>query len=82
METAIHTLQRLLRICAVWLLGATLAPLTWAQPESDPPGRVGRLSEVAGQVWLYAPDAGEWTPATRNRPTLADAPKFTSDRRR
>ena len=34
----------------------------------DPPGRVARLSEVSGQVWLYSPDAAEWIAATRNQP--------------
>ena len=43
--------------------------LAVAQPEpADPPGRVGRLSDVSGQVWLLAPDAGEWVSASRNRP--------------
>jgi FecR protein len=35
---------------------------------SDPPGRVGRLADVNGQVWLYSPDTGDWATATRNRP--------------
>lgn len=34
----------------------------------DPPGRVGRLSELVGQVWLYHPGGGEWMAAERNRP--------------
>ncbi|HEY0837707.1 MAG TPA: DUF6600 domain-containing protein, partial [Azospirillum sp.] len=46
------------------LLCAALAPAAWA----DPPGRVGRLGEMTGQVWLYTPDAGEWISAVRNRP--------------
>ena len=37
-----------------------------ASDADDPPGRVGRLSEMTGQVWLYS--AGEWLEATRNRP--------------
>ena len=36
--------------------------------EIDPPGRVGRISEMTGQVWLYSPSAGEWLEAVRNRP--------------
>jgi len=43
-----------------------------AQPaqaaDEDPPGRVGRLSEVNGTVWVYAPESGEWIAASRNRP--------------
>ena len=46
---------------------AMLASSAWAEAE-DPPGRVGRLSDVTGQVWLYSPDAGEWITAPRNRP--------------
>jgi hypothetical protein len=37
-------------------------------PEADPPGRVARVAETIGQVWLYSPDAGEWIAAVRNRP--------------
>ena len=35
---------------------------------ADPPGRVARLSDLGGQVWLYSPDHGEWVSAVRNRP--------------
>ena len=38
------------------------------QPEVDPPGRVARLSEATGQVWLYSPESGEWVSALRNQP--------------
>ncbi len=38
------------------------------QPQGDPPGRVARLSEITGQVWLYNPDGNEWVAASRNRP--------------
>ncbi len=38
------------------------------QPQGDPPGRVARLSEITGQVWLYNPDSNEWVAASRNRP--------------
>ena len=31
-----------------------------AQSAGDPPGRAARLSEVAGQVWLFAADSDEW----------------------
>jgi hypothetical protein len=54
------------------LLALALAPAAWAQAEeTDPPGRVGRLSELTGQVWLFTPDSGEWVAATRNRPLTA-----------
>jgi len=37
-------------------------------PEADPPGRVARIAETFGQVWLYSPDIGEWIAVVRNRP--------------
>jgi FecR protein len=42
-----------------------------AQPQGaggDPPGRVARLSDVSGQVWIYNPDANEWASVDRNQP--------------
>jgi hypothetical protein len=39
-----------------------------AADASDPPDRVGRVSEVNGQAWIYATDSNEWIPAVRNRP--------------
>jgi hypothetical protein len=48
-------------------LGAAGHAMAQAQ-EADPPGRVGRIAETFGQVWLYSPDAGEWIAAGRNRP--------------
>ena len=39
-----------------------------AQAQEDPPGRVGRLSEVNGQVWLLSADSDEWVSAVRNQP--------------
>ena len=52
---------------------ALAAPVpSQAQGEAiDPPGRVGRISEVQGQVWLYHPEEGEWIAAERNRPLTA-----------
>ncbi len=55
------------------LLHATPA---WAAPvpsqqgaqAGDPPGRVGRISQLQGQVWLYHPEDGEWSTASLNRP--------------
>lgn len=36
--------------------------------EADPPGRVGRLAEVEGEVWVYDNEESEWVEAARNRP--------------
>jgi len=60
---------------AAWMLAlagsATLALAGGAQAQGadlDPPGRVARLAEVNGQVWIYSPDGGEWVSAARNQP--------------
>jgi hypothetical protein len=58
-----HAARRLWLAFAAFLCSA-FASTAWA----DPPGRVGRLGEMSGQVWLYTPDAGEWISAVRNRP--------------
>jgi hypothetical protein len=51
-------------VVLVAFLATSFAATAWA----DPPGRVGRLGDMTGQVWFYAPDAGEWTTAMRNLP--------------
>jgi hypothetical protein len=56
------------------LLCSALGNAAWA----DPPGRVGRLGETSGQVWLYTPDAGEWISADRNRP-LTSGDRLATD---
>jgi hypothetical protein len=67
-----------------WILIATsaLAALTGAgvaaaDPREDEasvvawPGRAGRLAELQGTVWVYDPDAAQWSSAERNRPLSA-----------
>jgi hypothetical protein len=58
-----------------WLLAACLfigvAPWAQAQPEADPPGRVGRIAELTGPVWLFDLEEGRWVEALRNRPVTA-----------
>lgn len=39
-----------------------------AEEAEDPPGRVGRIGDLTGQVWLFDPEAGDWVAAERNRP--------------
>jgi hypothetical protein len=63
-----------------WLALASLAPvwlgLLWlmlvapagAAVSDDPPGRVGRLAELQGQVSWFDHEQGQWGPADRNRP--------------
>jgi hypothetical protein len=51
------------------LLACAVAVTARAQSAGgDPPSRVARLSEVAGQVWLYSPESNEWLAVDRNRP--------------
>ncbi len=49
------------------LAGAASAQVS-AEAPVDPPGRVGRISDVVGQVQFYSPSVGEWAAAVRNRP--------------
>lgn len=53
-----------LALALVVFLCSALTSVAWA----DPPGRVGRLGDMTGQVWLFSPDGGEWVEAPRNRP--------------
>lgn len=50
-----------LMVAATAMLGAGAA---WA----DPPGRVGRVAETQGTVWMQDESRGEWIAASRNRP--------------
>ena len=61
--------QALVLSAAAALIGLFAAGAANAQAvDADPPGRVARLSDIEGQVWLYNPDSGEWVGASRNRP--------------
>ena len=58
-----RVLQSLLALTlAFFALAASSA--AWA----DPPGRVGRIAQVDGNVWLFDDEEGEWVQARRNRP--------------
>ncbi|HSQ73056.1 MAG TPA: DUF6600 domain-containing protein, partial [Rubrivivax sp.] len=50
-----------------WLLVALLTAGA-ARAQDDPPGRVGRIADLHGQVWAYDTEAGQWIEAERNRP--------------
>ncbi len=54
-----RTLQSLLLLTLAFFALSALA---------DPPGRVGRIAEIDGNVWLFDDDQGEWVQARRNRP--------------
>ncbi len=51
-----------------WLLLGGLGSTAWA---ADPPSTVGRVSELNGKVWVYAPESSEWITASRNRPVTS-----------
>jgi hypothetical protein len=72
MKFANRLLQHIVQLAAGLLLAAVATSGARAQNDAaDPPGRVGRLAELTGQVWLFTPDSGEWVAATRNRPLTA-----------
>ncbi len=53
------------------LVALTLAFLALAASSAawaDPPGRVGRIAETDGNVWLFDDEQGEWVQARRNLP--------------
>lgn len=47
--------------------------------EADPPGRVGRIAELEGQVWLRSAVDREWLSAERNQP-LTSGDRLSTDR--
>ena len=53
---------------ALFVHGALAQAQPQGQGQDDPPGRVARLSEVNGQVWLLGGDSDEWVSAVRNQP--------------
>lgn len=65
-------------IAAASLSAAFSASAQSTSPEADPPGRVARLADLNGQVWLYSPDTAEWIAADRNRP-LTNGDRLATD---
>lgn len=78
-----HFSRRLAHAVLAGGLGlAALAATPAALAEDDPPGRVGRLADMKGQVWLLEAGQGEWQTAERNRPvTTADRLATDADSR-
>ena len=54
--------------CVSRLLAALILFTLCQAALADPPGRVGRLADVQGSVWLYDAETAEWVAAGRNRP--------------
>lgn len=64
----LHRLRALRALLATGLVLCLALFVHAAQAQDDPPGRVARLSEVNGQVWLLSADSDEWVSAMRNQP--------------
>lgn len=64
-------LRRWWRQFPLLLAALALLAAAGARAQEDPPGRVGRLSETQGSVWLYDTAENEWVAALRNRPIVA-----------
>ncbi len=56
---ATRTMQALLALTLAFFALSALA---------DPPGRVGRIADTDGNVWLFDDEQGEWVQARRNHP--------------
>ncbi|MCR5865123.1 MULTISPECIES: DUF6600 domain-containing protein [Aquincola] len=53
---------------AGWLLAGLMCLAGPAQAQEDAPGRVGRVGDTQGTVWLLDRQDNEWVAAERNRP--------------
>jgi hypothetical protein len=59
----------LLRRWAPWVVMVLLLAAIPARAQGgDPPGRVGRIAALSGEVWLFDAESRDWVAATRNRP--------------
>lgn len=67
-------MRRFLARCGVLAGLLCFATLSMA----DPPGRVGRLAEATGPVWLFSPGAPDWVAAPINRP-LTSGERLSTD---
>ncbi|MBL8340802.1 MAG: hypothetical protein JNL30_04970 [Rubrivivax sp.] len=70
----------------LWAAGtaarATEAGADKPRPEADPPGRVGRIADVQGNVSLYDREENRWSDAERNLPlTTGDRLSTAGDAR-
>lgn len=54
-----------------WFLALALLMAFGAAAWADPPGRVGRLAQASGTVWVYDTEQNEWVAAGLNRPVTS-----------
>ena len=66
-----NLLRRWRQLACLLAAALCVAGAAQAQTEIDPPGRVGRVADVAGPVWWFDLEEGRWTEAQRNRPVTA-----------
>jgi hypothetical protein len=68
------------RLGLLGLLTLAFFALAAANPAwADPPGRVGRIAELSGNVWLYDDEQAEWIQARRNRP-VTEGDRLSAER--
>lgn len=63
------------RIASMVLFGLLLAG---GAAFADPPGRVGRIADIEGRVWVFDGETNEWITALRNRP-LTTGDRISTD---
>lgn len=68
MFQGLRSKQQVIAWCLALMAGCWSA-LVQAQP--DLPGRVGRVADLSGSVWIFDDEAGDWTLAERNRPVTS-----------
>ena len=66
---------RVVTFC-IAVLASVASGQTFAQ--ADPPGRAGRVVDVAGGVWFFELDTGQWVRATRNQ-TIGQGDRVRTD---
>jgi hypothetical protein len=69
--TALHARASRGWIALAGLVGALLITMSAAHAAPEAPGRVGRVAQTDGTVWIWDAEGGEWTAAVPNRPLLA-----------
>ena len=58
---------------------AAAALLASASAWADPPGRVGRIAQTHGSIWIFDAEQGEWIAAQPNRP-VTTGDRLSSER--
>jgi FecR protein len=67
-EMNMQKLRRWTQAATGLAIGLLLLAFGAAFAQGDPYGRVGRLADIQGNVWVYEHEQGDWSAALRNRP--------------